>query len=104
MVKYIQITKITNSEHVALSNKFSTSCSFFSPLIYEFTIVLFHFIFKVEYRLKWKDYPTSQNCWVPIEMMKCPDLVNEFEIARFSSIVGMLVQIRKYIFICIQYI
>jgi len=32
----------------------------------------------LEYLIKWKDYPESQNTWEPIENLKCPDIIARF--------------------------
>ena len=34
---------------------------------------------KVEYLVKWKDYPDSDNSWIGIDDLNCPLLVKKFE-------------------------
>lgn len=52
---------------------------------------IFLSIIKVEYRLKWLDYPGKDNAWVPVEMLSCPKLVFDYEKSRFEEIVGVKV-------------
>uniref|UniRef100_T1J638 CXXC-type domain-containing protein n=1 Tax=Strigamia maritima TaxID=126957 RepID=T1J638_STRMM len=37
---------------------------------------------KVEYLLKWKDYPESENTWEPVDNLCCPELLKDFQ--RFN--------------------
>lgn len=37
------------------------------------------FNFKIEYLLKWKNYPETANTWVSQTNMRCPDLLKKFE-------------------------
>uniref|UniRef100_A0A1A9US80 Chromo domain-containing protein n=1 Tax=Glossina austeni TaxID=7395 RepID=A0A1A9US80_GLOAU len=34
---------------------------------------------KVEYYLKWRGYPRSENTWEPVDNLNCPDLVAAYE-------------------------
>lgn len=43
---------------------------------------------QVEYKLKWKNFPSSQNSWVNINQMSCPQLIEEFELEQMANIVG----------------
>ncbi|XP_031634311.1 uncharacterized protein LOC116347737 [Contarinia nasturtii] len=44
---------------------------------------------KIEYRLKWANFPSSENKWIPLEQMNCPDLLKDFEKSRLKFIVGV---------------
>lgn len=34
---------------------------------------------KIEYEVKWKDYPSSQNTWEPAENLECVEMIQQYE-------------------------
>lgn len=34
---------------------------------------------KVEYFIKWKNYPSSENTWEPVLHLECAEMINQFE-------------------------
>lgn len=51
----------------------------------------------VQYRIKWMNFPSTENTWEPLANMDCQELIDEFEENRMI-IIGRL--IFKFAFIC----
>ncbi|KAG5682766.1 hypothetical protein PVAND_012099 [Polypedilum vanderplanki] len=34
---------------------------------------------KIEYLIKWRNYPNSQNTWTSVDKMNCPNLIEDYE-------------------------
>lgn len=44
---------------------------------------------QLQYKMKWKGYPSSKNSWVPAVICDCKEAIQEFEVGRLREIVGM---------------